>query len=84
MANIKLNVMCSGCNGTGIRSYNVSPGGALIEENPCSLCGGDGKAPGSYTLNDPWFDSVTEELDYIHKKVKKIWNKVKDDGDPEE
>lgn len=77
MTDIQLNQVCTACNGTGIRHYNVTPGGELLEENPCSECGGDGRMPAPFSIESEWFDTVTEELDYIHGKVTAIWNAVK-------
>ncbi len=81
---LQLNQFCVGCNGVGIRRYNVGPNGPLTEENPCAECGGDGRSPASFRLEAPWFDTVTAtlaahtaELDYIHGKVTAIWNQVK-------
>ncbi len=81
MANIQLNQLCVACYGSGVRWYNSSPGGPLVEENPCLECGGDGKAPALYSLEsnylDEKFNAITTELDYIHGKVTAIWNQVK-------
>ncbi len=77
MTEIKLNQFCVACQGTGIRKYNTSPNGPLVEENPCSECGGDGRALAAFNIESEWFDAVTAELDYIHGKVTAIWNQVK-------
>lgn len=77
MVDIKLKVNCVACQGVGIRYYNATPNGPLLEENPCSQCGGTGFMAGQFTINDSWFDAVTAELDYLHGKVTAIWNQVK-------
>lgn len=63
---------CSRCLGTGEDSNLTPPG-------PCVPCGGTG-----FVARDAIdTTNIMAELDYIHGKVKKIWNKVKD-GAPEE
>ncbi len=76
-SNIKFTRPCTLCWGSGIRKYNAVPGGLLLEENPCSGCGGDGIATADQGIEPAWFDAVTAELDYIHGKVTAIWNQVK-------
>ena len=74
---LQLNQFCTACNGAGILSYNTSSNGPLAEENPCLVCGGDGRSPAPFKIESTWFDAVTAELDYIHGKVTAIWNQVK-------
>lgn len=81
MVDIEIAQQCAACHGTGTRIYNPAPGQPLVEENPCSECGGDGKSPSYQTITSAYFDekfeAVMEELDYIHGKVTAIWNAVK-------
>ncbi len=81
MVDIILNQVCVACNGVGIRYYNASPNGPLIEENPCHECNGDGRAEGAFHMESAYFEqkfvAVMAELDYIHGKVTAIWNQVK-------
>uniref|UniRef100_A0A6M3JZU4 Putative chaperone n=1 Tax=viral metagenome TaxID=1070528 RepID=A0A6M3JZU4_9ZZZZ len=74
---IQLTQRCAACQGTGIRTYNASPNGPLVTEDPCSECGGDGIAPAMYTIDPTVFESIVADLDYIHGKVTAIWNQVK-------
>lgn len=83
MGQISLVRVCGYCNGKGSRVYNESPGGPLITEDPCAMCGGDGKTTSPNGIDDTLFQNILEELDYIHKRVRKIWLKVKDEGDEE-
>ncbi len=76
MADIKFNRPCTMCWGTGIRKYNATPDGPLLEET-CPECSGDGVATADQGIEPEWFDAVTSELDYIHGKVTAIWNQVK-------
>jgi len=72
---------CDSCGGTGQRvSYNQDH--VQIIENPCSGCGGDGKTTVSL-MDDTLLQEMNEKLDYIKTRVRKIWLKVKDEGDPE-
>lgn len=87
MTDIKLNQLCSACNGAGVRKYNPTPNAPLVIEDPCVECGGDGRAVASLKIESDYFDEkfslIMDELGYIHNKVKKIWNSIKD-GEPEE
>ena len=83
MGQISLSRVCGACIGTGIRKFNATPGGPLVTEDPCSICGGDGRVISLNGIDDTLFLEMNEKLDYIKTKVKKIWNKVKD-GAPEE
>ncbi len=76
MADIKLNQLCVGCLGTGIRRYNAFPNGPLIEENPCSECGGDGKMIAPFAIETEWFDDTTDKLNDIKEKVDEIMEKL--------
>jgi len=76
MADIKLNQMCSACLGTGIRTYNASPNGPLIEENPCSECGGDGKSVAPFSIESEWFDAIETKINYVYNKTDNILNKL--------
>ena len=76
MADIKLNQGCSACKGTGIRYYNASPGGPLIQENPCLECGGDGRATAPFSIEAEWFDDITDKLADIKEKVDEIMDKL--------
>jgi len=89
MGIIKESVQCTTCTGVGSRTY-VNRDGQTIVENPCLICDGDGRVDYLSGLDDTLIQSIiatqaahTAELNYIHGKVKKIWNKVKD-GEPEE
>ena len=81
---IPLTTTCSACHGTGVRTYNTSPNGPLVEENPCTECGGDGRAPSYLSLDATALEDIMvnqvliiADLDYIHGKVTAIWNQVK-------
>ena len=76
MTDIKLNQICAACNGTGIRRYNSSPNGPLVEENPCLECGGDGRADASFNLESTLFDEILDKVTKIKKIVNDIWDKV--------
>lgn len=90
MADIKLNQQCAACHGTGIRKYNTSPGGPLIEENPCAECGGDGLSTAPLSLDDTLIqqiittqtaqqitiDDTYDKVKKIKKTVDDIWDKV--------
>jgi hypothetical protein len=78
MADIKLNQLCSACAGTGIRKYNATPGGTIIEENPCVECGGDGQAIAPLSIDPTWFDAQEEIIADTYDKVKKIKKTVDD------
>ncbi len=69
MSTIKLSVKCSTCGGTGYES--VPNEGGEPSSQTCSACGGDG-----------WLDTglidttlITDELDWIKKKIKLILKK---------
>jgi len=90
MADIRLTYACQACNGTGIRWYNSGPNGPLVSEDPCSMCGGDGRRTSTLGLDDALVQGIiatqaeqTETLDYIKTRVRKIWLKVKDEEDEE-
>lgn len=79
MANTKIYTKCPQCGGDGIRSMpdaSVQP--PVLHDIPCTTC-----VAGYIDLGEIDLVAITDELAYIHTKVKKIWNKVKD-GDPEE
>ncbi len=72
MAEIQLTQECSACHGTGIRYYNASPGGPLVEENPCLECGGDSKSSASFGIETTYFDEqfytiVTKQQEHTTK-----------------
>ena len=77
---IKLNQLCSACLGTGIRRYNITPGGALLEENPCSECGGDGRAEAAFKIESSYFDEkfsdILDKVNDIKEKVDEIMDKL--------
>ena len=78
MSGISFYHPCIGCGGTGIRKYNATPGGPLIEENPCSICGGTKiQMQENHGMDDALILQILAELDYIHGKVTAIWNQVK-------
>jgi len=66
---IKFITQCQACNGTGIRTYNASPNGPLVTEDPCTKCGGDGVRVLAKGLEGTWFDDVTDKLADIKEKV---------------
>lgn len=76
MAEIQLYQLCTGCNGSGIRSYNTSPGGPLIEENPCSECGGDGRMAAPFTIESDWFDNISDKVNDVLDKCNDIFEKL--------
>jgi len=88
MGTIRNKGICSHCGGTGIRHF--TPTGGVPYTEPCALCGADGVTDEISGLDDTLIQQIittqaahTAELDYIHQKVRKIWNKLKD-GAPEE
>jgi len=78
MVDIQLNQFCTACLGTGIRHYNVTPGGELLEENPCSECNGDGKMTAPFSIESEWFDAITETLSDMADKINDILDKCND------
>ncbi len=76
MSEIQLTTQCSACGGTGIRYYNSGPNGPLVEENPCSECGGDGRAPSFLKLESTVFDDLDDKLDDILDKLADIKEKL--------
>jgi len=72
---IELLRRCEVCEGRGTISAAPPESGGI-----CVHCGGDGLVSSGLYFDD---SGITGELTYIHTKVKKIWNKVKD-GAPEE
>ena len=74
MAVIVLYEPCPNCNGTG----TYVPG-APLPPTSCIHCGGDGLL----TIGHLDITDLMVKIDYIHDKVRKIWNKIKD-GAPEE
>jgi hypothetical protein len=77
MTDIRLVNKCASCNGTGIRVYWDTATQTNITENPCTVCGGDGKTPSSTGVDETVFNQILTELDYIHGKVTAIWNQIK-------
>jgi hypothetical protein len=75
MSTIKFNVLCSACNHTGIYSYRTIDG-QTVTENPCPFCNGTGNAPLSSGMESAYFDSLSDDIDKIKKKVDKIWDKI--------
>jgi len=69
MGEIQLYQFCTGCNGTGIRQYNIEGGGELLAEDPCSECGGDGKMVAPFTLDDTLLQKMSSNLDDIMVKL---------------
>ena len=76
---------CVACGGTGTRWCNLTPNGPLVEENPCSICGGTKlEEQRDIIMDDTLIQqiltnqvAIIADLDYIHGKVTAIWNKVK-------
>jgi len=70
MSTIKLSVKCSTCGGTGLESITNEDGNTTTRT--CSAYGGDG------WLDTGLIDStlLTDELDWLKKKIKKILKKL--------
>lgn len=67
MTELSVRVKCSRCLGTGIDNNDTA--------NPntsCTACGGTGYIQ-SESID---ISAITDELDWIHKKIKKILNKL--------
>jgi len=62
MADILFRIPCQLCEGTGIRWYNVSPGGELVSEDPCSICSGDGVRTIGSGIESTYFDEKFNEI----------------------
>lgn len=69
---LELTVPCVVCKGTKVQdTYDVN--GNINGNKPCESCGATGVAIAQKTdITD-----LMDELDYIHGKVKAIWNQVK-------
>ena len=85
MGQISLSRICGACNGAGIRTYNISPGGPLVTEDPCSICGGDGRVIAFNGIDDTLIQQIittqadhTDKITYIYNKTDNIINKLND------
>ena len=85
MGQINLSRICGYCNGAGKRTYNSSPGGPLVTEDPCTFCGGDGRILAPNGIDDTLIQQIiatlaehTSTVGDILDKVTNIKNKVKD------
>lgn len=78
MAEIKFTTFCQGCEGTGIRRYNAFPDGPLVEENPCSKCGGDGVRTLFKGVESSLFDDILDKLGDIKEQCDSIMEQLKE------
>ncbi len=83
MTGIKFNTICQPCKQTGIYTY-INSSGETITQDPCPYCNGDGIMETYNGLEMTWFNELSEKVDDIQDKVKKIkktvddiWDKVK-------
>jgi RecJ-like exonuclease len=67
MAEFKIKTKCSACDGTGV---------AISDGTPCTICNQTGYTFDSTVMDLEEIDTILEELDWLHKKVKKILNKL--------
>ena len=65
--------ICQNCEGTGVNKYQDEEG--HWHERPCPYCGATGKVEVKQYIDTT---AIMAELDEIHNKVNKIWNKIKD------
>lgn len=62
--------ICQKCAGTGVYWRSSREGQSPID--PCPICGGSGMG-NMYYIN---IEEITNELDWIKRKIKKILNKL--------
>ena len=70
MGTIKLIITCTKCKGTGISTHFVD--GIEVEENPCSLCGGDGVRYRPEGLDDTLLMDILDKCNDILDKCNDI------------
>ena len=76
MSEARIIHICQRCNGEGFGTfYNYI--GVLTYENPCSHCGGDGRAD-SATFIDT--SDITDKLDDVLEKVNDVLEAVQELG----